>query len=360
MLCSVPTMRILYGVVGEGMGHATRSKVILEELVKEHEVHIVVSGRAQTYLEKRFANVHRIWGLSIVYEGNAVRNWQTMLQNIKGAVTGWPQNVRKYLSLIEEFKPEVVISDFESFSYLFAKAHRLPVISLDNMQIVNRCAHDESLLAHYEDSFQVCRSIVKSKLPGCFHYLITSFFRPRVRKERTSIVPPILRSEILAAQSEPGEHLLVYQTSTTHLALPEALKKTGLPCRIYGMKRDLCENFDDENLTYRPFDEQTFIEDLRTARAVISGGGFTLISEAVYLRKPTLSLPVEKQFEQTLNALYLEQLGYGMHAKQLDSATISEFLRRVPECEKRLGDYHQEGNTVTVSALKEQLAQAVG
>jgi UDP:flavonoid glycosyltransferase YjiC (YdhE family) len=31
-------MRILYGVVGEGMGHATRSRVVLEELVKEHEV----------------------------------------------------------------------------------------------------------------------------------------------------------------------------------------------------------------------------------------------------------------------------------------------------------------------------------
>lgn len=358
-LWSSVVMRILYGVVGEGMGHATRSRVVLEELVKKHEVHIVVSGRAKEFLDKRFAHVHRIWGLSLAYEGNAVRNWQTVLQNVKGMVTGWPENIRKYFNLIEEFRPDVVISDFESFSYLFGKAHRLPVVSLDNMQIINRCAHDESVLAHYEESFEFCRSLVKSKLPGCFHYLITTFFNPRIRKERTTLVPPLLRPEILDAKTEKGEHLLVYQTSNTNAALPEALKESGRACRIYGVNREISEDLVDENLTYRPFDEKTFIEDLRTSRAVISGGGFTLMSEAVYLHKPVLSLPVEKQFEQTLNALYLERLGYGLHAKQLDSHVIAEFLRRVPACEERLTDYHQEGNSVALAALGVQLENAL-
>src|SRR5262245_3235292 len=114
-------MRILYGVVGEGMGHAMRSRVLLEELVKSHEVHIVVSGRARAYLEKRFQNVHGIWGLTLAYQGNEVRTWQTVLQNLKGAVSGWPENIRQYFELVDAFKPEVVISDFESFSYLFGK-----------------------------------------------------------------------------------------------------------------------------------------------------------------------------------------------------------------------------------------------
>ena len=44
-------MRILYGVVGEGMGHATRSRVVIEHLLAQgHEVHVVVSGRAQRFL----------------------------------------------------------------------------------------------------------------------------------------------------------------------------------------------------------------------------------------------------------------------------------------------------------------------
>ena len=45
-------MKILYGVVGEGMGHATRSKVVLSALAAHHELQVVVSGRAYDYLNK--------------------------------------------------------------------------------------------------------------------------------------------------------------------------------------------------------------------------------------------------------------------------------------------------------------------
>lgn len=351
-------MRILYGVVGEGMGHATRSRVLLERLVKEHEVHIVVSGRAKDYLAQRFVNVHGIWGLTLAYEDNAVKKWQTILENVTGAVTGWPQNVRTYFELVESFQPDVVVSDFESFSYLFGRNHRLPVVSIDNMQIINRCRHDGQMIADYEGPFELSRSLVKSKLPGCFHYLITTFFRPEIRKERTSLHPPILRDEILRAKSEPGEHLLVYQTSTSNAALPDILKRTGIPCRIYGLRRDLEEDLQDGNLLYRPFSETQFIDDLRTCRSVIAGGGFTLMGEAVYLRKPMLSFPIEKHFEQVLNALYLENLGYGMHGTELTEGVVEEFLRRLPACEKALQGYSQNGNEDIFAALDETLARA--
>jgi uncharacterized protein (TIGR00661 family) len=351
-------MRILYGVVGEGMGHATRSRVVLERLVKEHEVHVVVSGRARDYLAERFANVHRIWGLTIAYEGNAVRNWQTLLRNVKGALTGLPENVRRYFDLVDQFSPDVVISDFESFSYLFGRNHRLPVISVDNMQIINRCRHSPELIAGYEDAYELSRSIVKGKVPGSFHYLISTFFEPEVRKQRTTLVPPILRPEILAAKSEPGAHLLVYQTATSNTALPKLLAKTGLPCRIYGMRRELTEAVTEGNLTWCPFSEAGFIEDLRTARAVIAGGGFSLMSESVYLHKPFLSVPIGGQFEQVLNALYLQQLGYGMHAPQLTEETLGAFLERLPEFERALEGYQQEGNERFFQALDVQLERA--
>jgi uncharacterized protein (TIGR00661 family) len=352
-------MRILYGVVGEGMGHATRSRVILEELVKNHEVHIVVSGRAKDYLAKRFENVHKIWGFTIAYEGNSVRNFETVLQNLRGAISGWPENIRQYFKLIDEFQPDVVVSDFESFSYLFARNHFLPCISVDNMQVINRCKHDPALLAGHEDPFELTRSIVKAKVPGCFHYLVTSFFYPPVRKERTTLVPSILRQEILDAKPEPGEHLLVYQTSTTNTGLPEILEKTGLPCRIYGLRRDIQADVTEGNLTYRPFSEPRFIDDLRTARAVIAGGGYTLMSEAVYLHKPMLSVPVKGQFEQVLNALYLTQLGYGMHAQELSPAVVKDFLERVPACARALESYQQNGNKKMMAALAQALDRAV-
>ena len=351
-------MKILYGVVGEGMGHATRSRVILDHLTQHHDVHIVVSGRARDYLAKHFENVHNIWGFTIKYEGNSVKKWQTVLQNLKGAVAGWPQNVKKYFEIVDEFHPDVVVSDFETFSYLFAKNHFLPVISVDNMQIINRCKHDASLLAGHEDAFEMTRSIVKAKLPGAFHYLITTFFYPELRKERTTLAPSILRPDILQAKSEPGEHLLVYQTSTTNQALVDGLKQSGLPCRVYGMRREITSPQVEGNLTFMPFSEKGFIDDLRTARAVVAGGGYTLMSEAVYLHKPMLSLPVEGQFEQVLNALYLERLGYGMYAKALDTDVLKDFLSRVPKCEEALKGYSQDGNKKLIAALDEQLEKA--
>ncbi len=351
-------MRILYGVVGEGMGHATRSSVILEHLTRQHEVHVVVSGRARDYLAQRFENVHKIWGLTIQYEGNSVRKLGTLLENLKNAVKGFPENIKAYFDLVDEFKPDVVVSDFESFSYLYAKNHMLPCISVDNMQIINRAKHSPELLAGHENEFELTKSIVKAKLPGCFHYLVATFFYPELRKDRTTLLPSILRPEILAAKSEPGEHLLVYQTSTTNTELLGALKQSGIPCRVYGVRRGIKTDEVEDNLTFRPFSEAGFIDDLRSSRAVVAGGGYTLMSEAVYLRKPLLSLPVQGQFEQTLNALYLQQLGYGHHAEALDSKTLEKFLADVPRCAEALQGYSQDGNRLMLEALDEQIARA--
>ena len=355
-------MRILYGVVGEGMGHAMRSRVILDELVKRHEVKVVVSGRAHEYLQKRLgpdADVRKIWGLSIVTEDNEVRSFKTLLENLKGAITGgWPKNVKTYFELAEQFRPEVVISDFESWSYLFARNWRLPVISIDNMQIINRTSLPDSITAGVEGEFQLAKALVKSKVPGAFHYFITTFFHPKIRKPRTSLHPPILRPEILNAKSEPGEHLLVYQTNTTNEELPALLQRSGRECRIYGLRRDLKAPVTEGNLTYKPFSEQGFIDDLRTAKGVIASAGFTLMGEAVYLHKPMLAEPVGGQFEQVLNSRYLELNRYGLSAEPLSEDKLKEFLQRLPEFEQSLAGYSQDGNNDLLGKLEEMLQLA--
>jgi uncharacterized protein (TIGR00661 family) len=355
-------MRILYGVVGEGMGHAIRSRVILDELVKNHDVQVVVSGRAHDYLAKRAGehlSVKKIWGFTIVTEDNEVRNFRTLLENVKGALTGgWPQNIKAYFEIADSFKPELVISDFESWSYLYGVNHMLPVISVDNMQIVNRCTHSAEILKGHEASFQIAKGIIKAKVPGAYHYLVSTFFYPPIRKRRTSLHPPILRPEILAAKPESGEHLLVYQTYTTNEQLPELLKRTGIECRIYGLRRDLKEEQREGNLVYKPFSEAGFIDDLRTARGVVASGGFTLMGEAVYLHRPMLAEPVAKQFEQILNARYLEKEGYGLHADEISEAKLREFLDRLPEFERNLSRYAQDGNRDLIDKLEQVMQNA--
>jgi uncharacterized protein (TIGR00661 family) len=354
-------VRILYGVVGEGMGHATRSRVVIDHLVSRgHDVRVVASGRAREYLAGRAAPVGEIWGLTIAYDANEVRRWQTLGRNLQGAVAGWPQNVREYFRIAEEFAPDAVVSDFESFAWLFGRRHRLPVISVDNIQVIDRCRHDEAITAGHQADFELARALVRWKLPGCRHYVVTTFFRPPVRRTRTTLVPPILRPQILAARPEDGDHLLVYQTAEGNEDLPLALAASGLECRVYGYRRDLGGDVVEGRLTYRPFDEAAFIDDLRTARAVLTGGGFTLLSECVHLGKPALSVPLAGQFEQVLNARYLERLGYGMQASQATADAIGAFAERLPDHRAALRAAERPGNAPALAAVDDLLAEVAG
>jgi uncharacterized protein (TIGR00661 family) len=171
--------------------------------------------------------------------------------------------------------------------------------------------------------------------------------------------PPILRPEILSARAEPGEHLLVYQTSTSNAALPEILAKSELECRVYGLRRELKEDVREGNIVYKPFSEAGFIDDLRSARGVVASGGFTLMGEAIYLRRPMLAIPIRKQLEQVLNARYLESEGYGLGAATLSEERLGAFIERLPDFERRLADYRQDGNTDLLAALEAGIAAAV-
>jgi uncharacterized protein (TIGR00661 family) len=349
-------MRILYGVTGEGMGHATRSKVILTHLAaRGHEIKIVVSGRAHAYLTRFFPDVEEITGLHIAYEDNAVKRRRTVWELVKKLPEGTRGNFEKFLDISASFRPEVVISDFESFSYFFGKEKELPVISIDNMQVLNRCAVDVAIPEAEMADYQIAKNVVKAKLPRCFHYLITTFFFPEVVKPRTSLYPPILRDEILAATPSHGDHVLVYQTSTSNSELVpvlQSLKEHRF--YVYGLRRDE----DLGNVQLRDFSETRFVDDLASARAVVAGGGFSLMGEAVYLGKPLFAVPVRHQFEQTLNALYLQHYGYGEHHRGLTPEAIRAFLDRVDGYAENLQRHRQEGNRLIFEALDRIVAAA--
>lgn len=354
-------MKILYGVVGEGMGHAMRSRVVVQHLLDEgHEVQIMTSQRAVEYLSRHFADVRAIHGLHILYEDNRVRLGKTLWSNVRDGLSALPAQIKSYFNLIESFAPELVISDFESWSYLYAKAHGLPVISVDNQQIINRCTHADAILEGERTNFELTRAFVKGKLPFCSQYLVTTFFYPPLRKEHTTLVPPIVRPEILRAKAKRGDHLLVYQTAEGHGTLVDALRATGLECRVYGLRRGLTSEQVDGNLRFQPFSEDAFIADLASARAVIAGGGFTLMSESVYLRKPMLAVPVAGQFEQVINARYLQALGYGRCESEVSVTTIRAFLDGVDTCTTALEGYTQDGNQTLFSTLDGLIDRAAG
>ena len=63
----------------------------------------------------------------------------------------------------------------------------------------------------------------------------------------------------------------------------------------------------------KSFSEIEFIQYFSTAKAVIANGGFSFISEAVFLKKPICCVPIKNQFEQFIYPTKLLNLDYLHH-----------------------------------------------
>ena len=347
-------MNILYGIPGEGMGHATRSKVVIDHLLEQgHNVQAVSSGRAFQFLDKLFpGRIIEIKGFHFAYKNAEVSKTATFLSNLKSAGKNLVYNTTKKRLIEKSFTPDVVISDFESFSFFFAKEHRLPIISIDNMQVMHRCELDIEISKEEKNNYRLAKNIVMAKVPACDHYFISSFFDAKIKKKNTSLVPPIIRLAIQKAKTSKGSHILMYQTSSSLKTVKETLHQLpGETFYVYGMNLDSTEG----NVVFKPFSEDGFIKDLATSKAVIANGGFSFISEAVYLKKPIYSFPIHNQFEQWMNAAYIQKNGYGRHFNELSADNLKTFLYDLPSFEKRLASYLQNGNEVLFNQLDETL-----
>jgi uncharacterized protein (TIGR00661 family) len=349
-------MRVLYGVNGEGMGHATRSHVVIERLLERHDVRVVASGAAFRYLRDHLPKVKKVFGPTFAMGEGQIRRWETVLQNVKLGRLELPDAVRTWVSEVREWQPDVVVTDFEPLAGLFARLTRTPFIAVDNVNMIDRCRHDREIVGAERDDFMLARAVTRSMVPGAIEYIVLTFFRPPIARKGTTLVPPILRPEIAEARSERGDHLVVYSSGEKRAI--EALRASGLPCFVYGMRGGRTKTTRDGNLEFRPPSNEGFVEGLRTARGVVAGGGFSLLSEAVYLGKPVLSVPLRGQFEQVMNARYLDRMGYGMYAPSVTRKALAEFNERMPEFQQKLAGYEQVGNSVALRTIEERLEAA--
>ena len=349
-------LRVLYGVNGEGMGHATRSQVVIDSLLHRHDVRVVASGSAFRYLRERLPRVDEIFGPTFDLEEGEIRRWGTVRQNLRLARKELPETVRTWAAKVKEWAPDVVISDFEPLTGVYARLTRTPLIAVGNINLLDRCRHDAEILGHDREDFLLARAVSRAMVPGAVSYIVTTYFRAPISRGGTTLVPPIVRPEIVDAESVRGDHLVVYWSGDE--AVLDALRSAPMRCLLYGMQDETAETRRDGNLEFRPRSTEGFVEALRTARGVVAGGGFSLLSEAVYLGKPILSIPLRGQFEQVINARYTARLGYGMCAPTVTAEVMHEFVDRLPEFEAALASYEQDGNSVALRTIEERAVEA--
>lgn len=326
----VKLTKILYGLCSVGIGHAVRSREILKHLFKKNDVLIVTSGTAYNYLNKFFPkNMLNIEGFELAFKDNSVENFGTVAVNLK-KVSGKTWNkLKKCAEIIDSFKPDIVISDWEPFSSVYAKNRNLPLISIDNQHYI--IFGEYKLPKKYWFQYLKARAVLQSLMRKSDCYIITLLPGNKLKKRRNIYgVQAIIRKDVLKERAYKKDYVLVYQSTKSYEKLAGILKNVNQKFIIYGFDKNKIEG----NLIFKKFNSGSgFTRDLANARAVIANGGFTLISEAIYLRKPLLVVPIKKHFEQILNSVYVAKNKYGEFYEDLDEKSISHFLVNLKDYE---------------------------
>jgi uncharacterized protein (TIGR00661 family) len=342
---------ILYGVNGEGAGHSTRAKEVLAHLVaRGHVVHVASFDRGLRNLSGQF-EVTEIYGFRFAYVNNRVRYKRTIAKNLI-TMPHAAKSLSRLKELVDDWKTDLVITDFEPLTCHVGHSKGLPVISIDNQHCLTNAV--VSYPGKFRRDAAAAKLVTRLMTPRADAYLVISFFGAPVKKRNTFLFPPLLRQEILRATPTAGEHVLVYVTSPAP-ALARVLSSVRCRFIAYGFDREGKEG----NIHYKKPSLEGFFADLTGAQAIVANSGFSLVTEALHLGKPYLAVPVSHQFEQIFNAYWLDKTGYGAYWEELTRERVDSFLYNLPHYREKLADYPRQGNTALLEKVDSLIAACV-
>jgi len=316
--------KIIYGVAGEGFGHSSRSHLIGQRFLDAgHDCIFVGSQKSLVYLKQYFGErVKEIFGLSFAFVDGRIDKSETLKRNLMKLPEGNKLNYELFKKHFEPFKPDLVISDFEPFSAWWAWWKGIPFISIDHEHMLSHCQLEHQGKNWF--SRMTARVVTECHYVGAIAYIIVNFFDAPLSVDNAVLAPPIIRPVVRSLKAKAGQHILLYSTTgEDEEQLREVLCKFAeQKFYIYGFKKEL----EYRNCIFKKRSTEGFLADLADAKGVIASAGFSLISECMHLKKRMLLLPVTGQYEQIINAHYIQKLGLGISAEKLDEAVLARFL----------------------------------
>ena len=350
--------KIFFSLSGEGRGHATRVRALVESLRAEHQVAIYASGDAYRFLAPLYrgtsVRLHRVGGLRFHYTPTRRLDFQRTAWEAIRFTRRLPLLVRMLERRLVDERPDLVIADFEPALPRAAQRLSIPFLSIDHQHFLT--TYNLSSLPLWLRTHAALMSlIVRAICSGQQHTVVSSFYFPPLRANCTNVtqVGVMLRPEILATIPESQPHLVAYWRRFAPQNVLEALQASGREVRVYG----LGSRPRSGNLVFHAISEQRFLEDLASASALISTAGNQLVGEALFLGKPVLAFPEARNFEQYINAHFLEQSGAGAWAEmeQVTPGHLSDFLGRLDEFRARIQRSRMNGLPATLAALSRHL-----
>jgi len=351
---------ICFGLSGEGRGHATRVKTLVDDLRLRHSISIYTSGMAYDFLHGAYADsdveVNLIPGLRFHYkQSNKISYFSSGIEAIT-YIAKLRKTVEKTHRSLERAQPDMILTDFEPLLPRAAKKMGLPYVSLNHQHFL--LTYDlTSLPIALQRHAAFMSRVVKTYYQEQIHTIVSSFYFPPLRKGITGVtqIGVLLTSEIIEAIPEDREHIVVYLRRFEAPKVLEALTKVGRQAYVYG----LGEHPSIGNIKFCKIDPKAFVEHLSTACLLVSTAGNQLIGEALYLNKPVLAMPEVSNYEQAINAHFLEKSGAGRQV-QLDLITrrdITTILDNPDQFTRHIDRGRLKGNDIAIEFIENYLSQ---
>ncbi|MFH1588697.1 MAG: glycosyltransferase family protein, partial [Candidatus Diapherotrites archaeon] len=230
--------KILYTVCGVGLGHASRASILIKELQKKHEVKIVSYGDAVEFLKKEFSGVQEISWFELYYKKEKLSKTKTIAFNLPKAPFVFSGNLLKLKKIIEEFRPDAIISDFDVFGIYAGKLFNIPTILISNLHAEKFIEMKFELSERIEKKFT--DDVLVNLFPKPNYTIVSSIEKPEKKRKNTFFYYTIVNPEIMQIKAKEKDYFLAYfSEKTLEKILPLLEKFPGKKFIVYGKNREI-------------------------------------------------------------------------------------------------------------------------
>lgn len=283
-------MKILYSIQATGNGHISRAMELLPYLQHYGKVDLFLSGDNST-LALDAPVKYRSKGLSLYYNCTGGLDY---LQILKGFQLS---RLKKEIRDLPVEKYDIVINDFEYITAAACAKKKIPSVNFGHQ------ASFQSSFTPRPDYRSVVGEWVLKNYAKARRYIGLHF-----KKYDDFIFPPIIKKEILEAESVDKKHITVYLPSLCEQQL-KGLFGPLTDFRFEIFCRDTKIHYHYGNIHFIPADKILFNKSLIQCTGIITGAGFETPAEALYLEKKLMCVPIRGQYEQQCNAAALKEMG---------------------------------------------------
>jgi uncharacterized protein (TIGR00661 family) len=336
-------VNIVYAFSGEGRGHGSLARAILPVLQRAgHKLKVVTYGQSIARLAEY--DLIAIKGIKHHYDRRGRLSLLKSIFKNLGVLSYYAGNWRTLKRQLREFSPDVLIVNFEPFTPLIGRSLRIPVLSFDNQHALLH--FNRTVPPGFRWSAWITKTATRCVAPGADYYVIMAFAPFETDDRRVHVVPPVVQEEIRQLRPRVGSKVLVYLKHPNPRFL-EVLKQTDRQYLVYG-----CNRADtDGNLAYRMFSDR-MPGELGECNAVMGTAGMSLISEAVWLKKPFFGIPLKNEFEQMWNAMLIRRSNFGDFSEEPAKAEVDRFFRKLDDYRSSLDAYQFDADAAGKKLLE--------